>query len=107
MTHSQPSKLPPGFVQTLAAIVGEAGLLTDADAVEPFLTEPRGTYRGETEVVVRPASTAELSAVMTACANAQIAMVPQGGGTGLCGGAVPSSTGDQVVISLARMYSCS
>ncbi len=103
MTPSQPSKLPPGFVQTLAAIVGEAGLLTDADAVEPFLTEPRGTYRGETEVVVRPASTAELSAVVTACANAQIAMVPQGGGTGLCGGAVPSSTGDQVVISLARM----
>jgi FAD/FMN-containing dehydrogenase len=103
MTHSQPSKLPPGFVQTLAAIVGEAGLLTDADAIEPFLTEPRGTYRGQTEVVVRPASTAELSAVMTACANAQIAMVPQGGGTGLCGGAVPSSTGDQVVISLARM----
>ncbi len=103
MTHSQPSKLPPGFVQTLAAIVGDAGLLTDADAIEPFLTEPRGTYRGQTELVVRPASTAELSAVMTACANAQIAMVPQGGGTGLCGGAVPSSTGDQVVISLARM----
>ena len=103
MTPSQPSKLPPGFVQTLAAIVGDAGLLTDADAIEPFLTEPRGTYRGQTELVVRPASTAELSAVMTACANAQIAMVPQGGGTGLCGGAVPSSTGDQVVISLARM----
>jgi len=103
MTHSQASKLPAGFVDRMAAIVGDAGLLTDADAIEPFLTEPRGTYRGNTALVIRPGSTAELAQVVAACAAERVAMVPQGGGTGLCGGAVPSTSGEQVVISLARM----
>ena len=103
MTHSQASKLPAGFVDRMAAIVGDAGLLTDADAIEPFLTEPRGTYRGNTALVIRPGSTAELAQVVATCAAERVAMVPQGGGTGLCGGAVPSTSGEQVVISLARM----
>ncbi len=103
MTNSQTSKLPVGFLAALAQIVGAGGLLTEPDEVEPFLTEPRGTYRGLTEVVVRPASTEQLAAVVSACAAARVAIVPQGGGTGLCGGAVPSPTGDQIVISLARM----
>ena len=52
MTHSQVRKLPVGFVDTLLQIVGPSGLITDAEAIEPFLTEPRGTYRGQTDVVV-------------------------------------------------------
>ena len=103
MTHSQVRKLPVGFVDTLLQIVGPSGLITDAEAIEPFLTEPRGTYRGQTDVVVRPASTEELASVVAACANARVPMVPQGGGTGLCGGAVPAPSGEQIVVSLARM----
>jgi FAD/FMN-containing dehydrogenase len=103
MTDTQASKLPRGFVEQLSRMVGAAGLLVDEDAIAPFLTEPRGTYQGRAEVVVRPGSTAELSEVVRACAAAGVAMVPQGGGTGLCGGAVPSAAGDQVVISLSRL----
>ena len=103
MTDTQASKLPRGFVEQLSRMVGVAGLLVDEDAIAPFLTEPRGTYQGQAEVVVRPGSTAELAAVVRACAAAGVAMVPQGGGTGLCGGAVPSAAGDQVVISLSRL----
>lgn len=103
MTDTQASKLPRGFVEQLSRMVGAAGLLVDEDAIAPFLTEPRGTYQGRAEVVVRPGSTAELAEVVRACAAAGVAMVPQGGGTGLCGGAVPSAVGDQVVISLSRL----
>ncbi len=103
MTDTQASKLPRGFVEQLSRMVGAAGLLVDEDAIAPFLTEPRGTYQGRAEVVVRPGSTAELAEVVRACAAAGVAMVPQGGGTGLCGGAVPSAAGDQVVISLSRL----
>ena len=61
MTDTQASKLPRGFVEQLSRMVGAAGLLVDEDAIAPFLTEPRGTYQGQAEVVVRPGSTAELS----------------------------------------------
>jgi FAD/FMN-containing dehydrogenase len=52
---------------------------------------------------VRPASTAEVASVVSACAHAGVPIVPQGGNTGLCGGGTPHATGDEVVLSLARM----
>ena len=53
--------------------------------------------------MVRPADTAQVAAVVRACADAGVAVVPQGGNTGLCGGSVPDASGRQVVLSLARM----
>ena len=58
---------------------------------------------GPTAAVLRPASTAEVAAAVRLCHEAGVALVPQGGNTGLCGGAVPDSSGDQVVLSLGRM----
>lgn len=86
--------------ERLRAIVGDAGLMEDADAVAPLLVEPRGLYRGAAAVVVRPASTDEVSAVVKVCVEAGVAITPQGGNTGLCGGAMPDG---QVLLSLARM----
>jgi FAD/FMN-containing dehydrogenase len=85
----------------IKAIVGERGWVADAAAREPYLAETRGLFRGETDLVVRPGSTAEVAAVVRACAEAGIAMVPQGGNTGLCGGAVAHA--GSVIISLARL----
>ena len=91
------------LISELKAIVGDKGLITEANDLEPYLAEERGLYRGESAIVVRPANTDEVAAVVKHCAERGIAMVPQGGNTGLCGGAV--GRGGSVVISLNRMNS--
>ncbi|MEQ9123623.1 MAG: FAD-binding oxidoreductase, partial [Alphaproteobacteria bacterium] len=95
-----PSVLAP-LRDRIHAIVGDAGLIDDPDAIAPLLVEPRGLYHGAAAFVVRPASTAEVAGVVKACAEAGVAIVPQGGNTGLCGGANPAA--GQVLLSLARM----
>lgn len=87
----------------LRAIVGAAHVLEAEADMDPFLSDWRGRYHGRARAVVRPRDTAEVAAVVAACAQAGVAMVPQGGNTGLCGGATPLGDGAAVVISLARM----
>ena len=96
MTDSQ-------LVSRLAAIVGEAGLVTDARDIEPHLTDWRGFYHGKAIVVVRPKTTEEVAAVVQACAEAGAPIVPQGGNTGMCGAATPDASGTAVVLTLSRM----
>ena len=91
------------FLEAVAAIVGAKNVLTaDADTA-PYLTDWRKLYRGAAEGVVRPASTADVSVVVRLCAEAGIAIVPQGGNTGLSGGSVPTGKRREIVLSLARM----
>jgi FAD/FMN-containing dehydrogenase len=92
--------LPDGFADRLAEIVGPAGLVADPADMEPYLAEQRGLFRGAAPCVVRPASTQEVSAVVAACHESGVAVVPQGGNTGLCGGAVANG---EVILSLGRM----
>ena len=73
-------------VEKLKAIVGPRGWMTDPADMEPYLVEERGLYRGRARMIVRPASTQEVSDVVKICAEAGIAIVPQGGNTGLVGG---------------------
>ncbi len=94
---------PAALLPALRAIVGPAGLLTEPADTAPYATDWRALYHGRTPAVVRPASTEELAGVVRACAEAGVAMVPQGGNTSMCGGAVPAEDGSQIVISLARM----
>ena len=91
------------FLGALAAIVGGNNVLTgDADTA-PYLTDWRKQFRGPAECVVRPATTAEVSAVVRLCAEAGVAIVPQGGNTGLSGGSVPTGKQREIVLALARM----
>lgn len=92
--------LPDGFLKRLEDIVGPAGLITDPADMETYLEEQRGLFRGVTPCVVRPASTEEVSKVLAACYDAEVAIVPQGGNTGLCGGAVAAG---EIIVSLSRM----
>src|SRR5579863_1746783 len=91
----------PDALGRIKAIVGERGWVADGAALEPYLAETRGLFRGAAAVVVRPGSTEEAARVVRACADAGVAMVPQGGNTGLSGGAV--SPAGSVIISLARL----
>jgi FAD/FMN-containing dehydrogenase len=91
------------FRGALAAILGDRHVLAAAGDTAPYLTDWRRQYSGSALCVVRPASTAEVSAVVRLCAEAGVAIVPQGGNTGLSGGSVPAGTQEQIVLSLARL----
>jgi len=84
------------------AVLGERGLLAGADA-EPFCRDWRELYHGRALAVLRPGSVDELAQVVRLCLDRRIPMVPQGGNTGMVGGATPFEDGRQVVVALGRM----
>ncbi len=87
----------------LADIVGAAACISDPAAMAPYLHEERGLYHGKAALVLRPSSTAEVAAIVTACAAARIPIIPQGGNTGLCGGAAAHEDASEVILNLGRM----
>src|SRR5438067_1220606 len=89
--------------QLLGEIVGARNVLTAPEDTKPYFTDWRRQYSANAECVVRPASTSEVSAVIALCAREKIAVVPQGGNTGLVGGSVPTGERREIVLSLARM----
>jgi FAD/FMN-containing dehydrogenase len=91
------------LLAALKAIVGDTHVLTAAADVAPYLTDWRGRYHGQARAVVRPGSTAEVAAVVACCAENNVAVVPQGGNTSLCGGATPHAAGDELLVSLTRL----
>jgi FAD/FMN-containing dehydrogenase len=91
------------LLDDLRTAIGSEHVLTEAADVAAYATDWRGAYAGTPLAVVRPASTAEVSAVVRLAHDAGVAIVPQGGNTGMCGGAVPSDDGSQIVLSLGRL----
>lgn len=82
-------------------IVGSANVLTDVDAVTPYLTDWTGRFVGSGGVVVRPGTVDEVVQVVEVCRAADLAIVPQGGNTGMVGGGVPLH--GEVVVNLRRL----
>ncbi|MFE6649019.1 FAD-binding oxidoreductase [Nocardioides sp. NPDC057772] len=91
------------LVHDLRAALGESAVLTDPADMAAYVTDWTGVFTGTALAVVRPASTSEVATAVRLCAEAGVGVVPQGGNTGLVGGGVPDSGGDQVVLSLGRM----
>ena len=91
------------LIDRIRQIVGDRGLVTDGDALEPHLVDWRRYYHGAVPFMVRPATVEETASVVRACADAGVAMVPQGGNTGLVGGSIPDDSGRQVLIQLGRL----
>ena len=98
-----PSRAQADALERIKQVVGPKGWTTDQDEMEPNVVEWRGLYRGRAQMVVKPASTEEVAAVMTLCHAARLPVVPQGGNTSLCGASVPFEAGEEIVLSLARM----
>lgn len=92
-----------GILDRLKAAVGPAGFLEAPADTAPFRTGFGGAFHGAARLVLRPASTGEAAAVVALCHAARIPMVPQGGNTGLAGGAQPDGSGRAVIICLDRM----
>lgn len=87
----------------MRAVVGPKGFIDDAADMAPYLVERRDLYKGRAGAVLRPASTAEVSALMKIAHETGTPIVPQGGNTGLVGGQIPFETGDEIILSLSRM----
>ena len=87
----------------LADLAGVGHVLTDPDAMAPALRDWRGVHVGQARAVVRPGNTDEVAALVRWANQTGTPLVPQGGNTGLCGGATPDGSGNAVVVCLGRM----
>jgi D-lactate dehydrogenase (cytochrome) len=105
MNIVQPTAPPPALSLDLIAnfrkIVGDKYAVTDQADIAPYTTEERDLFRGHSPLVLRPDSTAEVAAICKLANEHKIALVPQGGNTGLVGGQTPHN--GEVVISMKRM----
>src|ERR1700733_10120978 len=95
------SKTDPSLLARFAAIVGEKYAITDPQLQAPYVVEMRNMFQGRTPVVLRPASVAEVSAIMNLANDTATPIVPQGGNTGLVGGQIPHH--NEIVLSLNRL----
>ena len=88
-------------IERLKQAAGPGGFSEDADEIAPHLTEWRGKYTGHSPLLLKPASTAEVSALLTICHETGTKVVPQGGNTGLVGGQIPFH--GEVLLSTKRL----
>ncbi|MFA6971115.1 MAG: FAD-binding oxidoreductase [Gallionella sp.] len=90
------------FVRAVADVAGSDAVLTAA-AAKPFCEDWRGRYSGNAIAVVFPSNASQVSDIVKLCVEQQVAIVPQGGNTSLCGASVPLPQGNQIVLNLSRM----
>lgn len=88
--------------QDLCELLGPKGVLRGSE-VQSYLRDLQGFYTGKSKLVVRPGSTQEVADAVKICAQHGVAIVPQGGNTGLCGGAMPKDENEAIIMSLERM----
>jgi FAD/FMN-containing dehydrogenase len=96
---SEPSVVP----ERLRALLGEDSVLTDPQDCAPFLVDHLGRCRGRALAVVQPRTVAEVAQLLTVCEAERIGVVPHGGNTSYCGGAIPDESGSELVLSLRRL----
>ncbi len=97
MTASQP------FLDQAATLLGPRGLTTDPDLVTPWLTDWRGRFTGRACGLASPENTQQVAALVKLCGDHGVPIVPQGGNSGMAGGATPDMSGDALLLSLRRM----
>lgn len=95
--------LSPALIAKFTAIVGDKHVLADQADIAAYLKEPRDLYHGQAALVLRPETTAQVSAILKLASASGIAIVPQGGNTGLVGAQQPDESGKAVILSLSRM----
>lgn len=95
------------FLTEAQALLGPRGLTRDPDLMAPWLTDWRGRYTGQAIALASPASTEEVAALVRLCAAHGVPIVPQGGNSGMSGGATPDTEGTSLLLSLRRMNAIS
>ena len=91
------------FIAKVRALLGKRGFTQDPDLVDPWLTDWRGRFTGKAIGLASPADTDQVSGLVKLCATHGVPIVPQGGNSGMCGGATPDRSGTAILLSLRRM----
>jgi len=99
MTASAQSAL----IDTVIARFGPKAAITDPADIAPWLTDWRGRWHGQSAAILSPASTAEVAAIVALAKEHCVPLVPQGGNSGMVGGATPPADGSALLVSLRRM----
>ncbi len=105
MSNENSIEVKKNVLDRILNVVGDVGIIADETDKTPYLSDERGYYTGKTPLIVRPANTQEVANVITICNETGTPVVPQGGNTGLCGGATPYEHGGEILMSLTRMNS--
>src|SRR6201996_2641587 len=108
MTHSASQTAPnmasgAAFIAACRDAIGVAHVLTESHDTASYLTDWRHRYAGAACAVLCPSTPAEVAALVRLAVEYRVALVPQGGNTGLAGGATPDTSGAQAVLSLGRL----
>lgn len=98
-----PAKPDDQLLARLKSVVGTGGFLVEPADLERFRRDFRLQYAGETPLVVRPRTTAEVAQLLAICNEQRVGVVPHGGNTSYCGGATPDESGTQIVLALERL----
>jgi len=91
------------FLSEALTLLGPRGLTADTELMEPWLTDWRGRYTGAARALASPADAQELAALVRLCGQHGVPIVPQGGNSGMSGGATPDASGAALIVSLRRM----
>jgi FAD/FMN-containing dehydrogenase len=102
-TAAHPAPTTAAFLERCAQLLGPRGLTTDPERMDTWLTDWRGRYTGRALALAAPASTTEVAALVKLCAAHGVPIVPQGGNSGMAGGATPDASGTALILSLRRM----
>lgn len=91
------------FLADATELLGADAITTDPELVDPWLTDWRGRFTGRARALAMPRDTQQLSRLVTLCTQHGVSIVPQGGNSGMVGGATPDESGDSLLVSLRRM----
>ncbi|QKG71846.1 FAD-binding oxidoreductase [Erythrobacter mangrovi] len=94
---------PTDFLDAARALLGPRGFTDDPELIDPWLTDWRGRFSGRALGLASPATTTEVAALVRLCAEHGVPIVPQGGNSGMSGGATPDPSGTAIILSLRRM----
>ena len=91
------------MIAAARSLLGDKVVVTDPHYLAPWLTDWRGHYTGAASAMLAPADTAEVAAIVALAAEHGVPLIPQGGNTGMVGGATPDGSGSALILSMRRM----
>ena len=97
------SKASNEILEQLKAIVGINNFIDDVNNMNAYLTDWRNQFHGSSPLILKPLDSQMVSKILKICNENKVAVVPQGGNTGLVGGSIPSNLGNEIIISLEKM----
>lgn len=105
MSHAQRRQSPAERLKhSLEPLLGPGAILDSAEEMAPYLADQRGRYNdARAAFVVRPSTSEQVAGCVGLASEFGVAIVPQGGNTGLVGGSIPGATGEEILLSLSRL----